>query len=474
MAKKAQKAQHAAEETKPTTNATGTTGTTGATGKKKGGAAVTDISTATAAPTKKGKGKSTPGAVEQTGATVPAGGIPVGDAARADGAPLTTDAEFNGMMDKLAELVDDQTNDAAYTAPFDPNWVAPNPVGSSVNAVPSEVDMDHKRNGRSINPAVVKEYATDFVRRIKAGEEPQLQECAGYYIHGNNTLHLVFGFHRGMAAVRANEALPGLGFPPMTLRVRIVPQPVGAKGLLDNWAENKHHNTLTAVSEMRYMARLRDEYGMGHKEIAQALGVSPSLVSLRLKLELLSPAILKLVDAGVVPVKSGYQLADIEDVAKREKALAKLTAVLGAAGDLDNIKAIKLPKTAIIAGIIDEANGGEAAGAGVSNPSVAGGAVLPGTPKPLSTKKIEGALQTAIQHTGAPKGVKDVLRPILGWVLGQRTPQAMLKAIFKVLELDAKEYDIEGMAGVVAMAAGAVGVGQGEAQPAGVGATGSV
>lgn len=306
-------------------------------------------------------------------------------------------------------------------------------VGTTVYVEPVSVNADPERNGRALDTKKVKEYAKDFAARIAAGLDPQLQECAGYYPAGSNTLHLVFGFHRHAAAL----LVPG-----MPLRVRVVPEPEPVQALLDNWTENSKHNNLTPVSEMRYMTRLRDAYGMDQKAIAHALGVSPSLVSLRLQLEGLDAATLKLVTNGVLPVKSAYALAAMENPAKRAKAMARVVEVFSGLGDADVIAKIKLPKTAMVQAAIDavETYSADGGGEGATIP-------VPELPRKLTTGKMEKLLQNVVKYPDAPKPVKETMRAVLGWMLGQRTTAAMLKSVCKQVGADPVDWtQLDGVA----------------------------
>jgi len=368
---------------------------------------------------------------------IPAQVLPIGDA----GAIAPEMAEG---MDKVAAAVMAGVDPQAQAA----EWTAPHPVGATVRVPIELVDMNPAHNGRELKPEKVKEYAADYAKRIAAGTEPQLQECTGFYRQGEagGKLRLVFGFHRAAAVEAYNNKYAKTGVPitPMQLRVRIVDEMTAAQALLDNWAENKHHNALTPVAEMRYMVRLRDTHGMEQKAIAKTLGVSPTLVSLRLLLERLDGGVLKLVEEGTLPVKSAYMLAGIEDEGKRAAAVEKVAAVFAGLGDEGVVKGLKLPKTSIVAQAVAEATG---ANVDVSQPQdVAQPQAPPATPvdpapKRLAAGKIETTLVNVVKSEAAPAEVRTVLRAVLGWVLGQRTAPAMVNVVAKALGYSPKTFD---------------------------------
>jgi len=230
--------------------------------------------------------------------------------------------------------------------------------------------------------------------------------------------------------------------------------------LLDNWAENKHHNALTPVAEMRYMVRLRNEFGMEQKAIAKALGVSAPLVSLRLGLEKLDVVTLGMVEAGVLPVKSAYMLAGIEDADKRAAALVKVAAVFDGLGDEATVKGYEGARNRDCR---PGSGGGDGEGGGgakpitppaPAEPAHPAAPVDPNAPKPLSAGKVQTTLQNVVKFAGTPNEVRAVLRAVLGWTLGQRTAAAMVTSVAKGLGYDPKTLDFAGM-----------GIGTGKAAP---------
>lgn len=385
--------------------------------------------------TSKGKGTGKPKTKSKVvPMVIPAQVLPIGDAEAI--AP-----EMAEGMDKVAAAVMAGADPQAQA----PEWIAPHPVGATVRIPIELVDMNPAHNGRPLDMGKVKEYAADYAKRIAAGTEPQLQECTGFYSQGEpgGKLRLVFGFHRAAAVEAYNNKYAKTGVPitPMQLRVRIVDELTAAQALVDNWAENKHHNALTPVAEMRYMARLRDTLGMEQKAIAKTLGVSATLVSLRLGLERLAPAVLAMVEAGELPVKSAYMLAGIEDEGKRAAAVEKVVAVFAGLGDEGTVKGLKLPKTAIVAQAVAEATGTAPADTLMPPPTPAAEANAPTAPKRLAVGKIETTLVNVVKSDAAPAEVRTVLRAVLGWVLGQRTPAAMVNTVAKALGYNPKTFD---------------------------------
>lgn len=362
-------------------------------------------------------------------------------------ADTNTPPEIATNMDNIAAAVMAGKDPGAIALTVaQPDWVAPHPVGATVLVPIETVDTNPAHNGRSLDLAKVKEYAADFAKRISMGLEPQLQECTGFYPRGEDKLRLVFGFHRAAAVGMYNKTHTLSA--PLWLRVRIVDDMSIYNALIDNWAENKHHNSLSPVAEMRYMQRLRDVHGLEQKAIAKSLGVSPTLVSLRLQLERLDVGTLKMVESGVLPIKSAYALAGMEDVGKREKALEKVREIFDRLGDADAIKGMKVPKVAIVAQAVAEAEG-QGEGEGINPDSTAGTpaapvSAAPMAPKRLAVGKIETTLVEVVKHSKTPAEVRTVLRAVLGWVLGQRTPAAMVATVAKALG-----YDPKVLAGVV-------------------------
>ena len=347
-------------------------------------------------------------------------------------------------------------------------------VGSTVYLDPATIDMDPARNGRPINWGKVKDYAKDFSARIAAGLDPQLQEVSIYYTAefpaDAITPFMEFGFHRGLACKAYNETATQ----PMVLRCRVAPVPVGAQGLINNYAENHHHASLDPVAEMRYMVRLRDEHAKSGKEIAKLLGITASGVSQRLKLEKLPADVLALVTAGTIPVKGAYLLADMEDQAAQNKAVDKIVAVMDAleAGG-ESLAGLKLPKLKVVETAIAEAEGksapvvavnpagsvnsaGAAYGDGLTGDG--GGVVIPPSITAVTeTVTTADGLRAALKTPGIPQQLKKALRAVLQYQLGLIGVPVLVDRLARVLEVDP--------AGVLAVLGGGAGNGGGEAPP---------
>lgn len=399
---------------------------------------------------------------------------------------METVAEQTGI--KPAELPADPTLtvtfDVTAPAPVDA-WKAPHKVGAVAMLDTDDIDADPKRNGRPLDMRKVKQYAVDFAARIKAGDEPQLQELTAYYDGGlvgdeRDKPRLVFGFHRAHAAMAYNAGKTGMDR--MLVRVRIVPTPAGAKGLLDNYAENSLRSELSPVADMRYMARLRDEHGMGQKETAVAMRVSPTLVSLRLSLERLPAKVLDMVESGALPVKAAYQLAGMDNPEQRViaidgtlRALDELHAVAQgegkAVGDAAGVAPVVPIKVEAVAAAIDAAKGKApkpVKAKGKRGPKTAAdkaAQVTPSTPAPspataatpspnsaidgpkkLSVGRVERELQSACMFAGTPKPLKEVLRAQLQWLMGMKTTDKMLRTVAASLGVDITGLAIPGLA----------------------------
>jgi hypothetical protein len=351
--------------------------------------------------------------------------------------PVTEATEQTAAMDELAQTLL-------------ANWVAPESAGTVVSVYPERVDMSPQYNGRETDPKKVKEYCNNYAARIKEGLEPQLQECVGFYPRGEDDLRLVFGFHRGLAARLYNSQGEALGRAPMLLRVRVVDEPTPLQALVDNFTENQRNNPLSPVAEMHYFRRLKDEFGFDNKTVAQKLGVSAPLVSLRLSLHVLPASVLKLVESGDLPVKAAQALATMPDDKRRQAVIARAQEVFAGMGDAETLRRMKVPKLAIVEALIQEsgANGENGAnGANGAPGDGAGGEVTPPAPllRKLSHSKMNAALAAAIQFPNTPTATRNVLRAMAAWITGEREIIPTLKAITKACGVDHKAISWEGV-----------------------------
>lgn len=414
---------------------------------------------------------------------------PQGEQLTLDGAgaaimTATTDADFAAVMGTVVE----QTGIAPATLPtpapapiVNDGWKPPYPVGAVPHMDGDDLDANPARNGRPLSAAKVRELAADFKARIDAGLDPQLQEIAAYYDprligEDRDKPRVVFGFHRVHACDMYNKGKTGMDR--MTLRVRIVKAPEGARGLLDNFTENSVRNELSPVSEMRYMTRMRDEFGMDQKAIAKEMRVSAPLVSLRLSLERLPAKVLALIENGTIPVKAAYQLAQMDNPDQREIAVSEVMALLTSVdtasrgedlGEPTPAPATTKPapiKVEKVTAAINKARGKASAtvkAKGKRGPKSAADiaaaadvetaaalapaplAIPDSGPKKLSLNRVEKELQNAAMYSKTPAPLKAVLRVQLQWLMGMKTTDRMLRAIAAAIDVDITDLAIPGL-----------------------------